>query len=308
MLKLAIITPIYNEVETIGELYRRLHLVLEKDFSEMSHEIIFIDDGSTDGSEAALDQLHQSDPTVKVIHFSRNFGHHAAITAGLDVASGDYVVMMDSDLQDQPEEIIKLYAKMKEGYDVVYGERTVKKYGLAKTMLAGLFNWFIRRSIRQSIVINSTIFRIMTKDVVMSVRQLREEHRYLIGLIGWVGFRHIGVPINHASRFAGVPKYKIGHSLALAIDCIMAFSDYPLRLITRIGFFFVGGSMIVMIYILIKKIIYHTPILGWTSLITVIFTLGGLQIVMLGILGNYVGRNYIETKHRPLYIVRKNIQ
>jgi len=268
MKKISFVIPVYNEEENIAEIYRRLKQALANDFRDFEYEIIFIDDGSQDRSIEVLEGLHNQDSNVKAIQFSRNFGHHIAITAGLDAANGDFVVMMDGDLQDQPEEILKLYNKLREGYDVVYAERANNKFGLIKRVLSRLFNWLIKKLIDEPIVINGTIFRIMTRQTVESIRLLREQNRYIVGIVGWVGFR-------------------------------------PLRLIVRTGLFFVFISFLVGAFIIYKKLFYGVPVLGWSSLISAVLIMGGIQIIILGVIGEYVGRNYIETKNRPLYIVKR---
>lgn len=307
-MKISVVIPIYNEAEVLKVLHKRLKKALQKDFKKWRYEIIFIDDGSTDTTFAELQKLHKEDKNVVVLQFSRNFGHHIAITAGLDYASGDYVVMMDGDLQDQPEEIIKLYTRLQKGYDVVYAIRKNKKHGVIKKILSSGFNMLISKLIREKIVINSTIFRILTKQVNNSIKTLRENNRYVIGIIGWVGYKHSFQEVTHGARFKGVTKYNFRKQIDLAANAIFSFSDYPLRLIIKIGFFFVFLSICMIGYILIKKIIYNTPVVGWSSLITSIFALGGIQIIILGIIGEYIGRNYMENKHRPLYIVRTIIK
>lgn len=305
MKKISFVIPIYNEEENIGELYRRLKQTATGDFKDFEYEIIFVDDGSPDRSVELLENLHNQDRNVKVVQFSRNFGHHIAITAGLDMALGDFVVMMDGDLQDQPEEISKLYNKLQEGYDVVYAERINKKSGLINRALSRLFNAVIRKLIDEPIVINSTIFRIMTRQALESMKLLRERNRYIVGVIGWVGFKHAMQKVEHGKRYAGKSKYDLSKRLSLALSAIFSFSNYPLRLIIKIGLFFVLVAFLVGALILYKKIFYGVPVLGWSSLILAILIMGGIQIIILGVIGEYVGRNYIETKNRPLYIVKK---
>lgn len=305
MRKISFVIPIYNEEENIAELYRRLKQTATNDFKDFEYEIIFVDDGSSDKSFGLLENLHNQDRNVKAVQFSRNFGHHIAITAGLDMASGDFVVMMDGDLQDQPEEILKLYNKLQEGYDIVYAKRINKKSGLINRALSRLFNAVIRKLIDEPIVINSTIFRIMTKQALESMKLLRERNRYIIGVIGWVGFKHAMQEVEHGKRYAGKSKYDLSKRLSLALSAIFSFSNYPLRLIIKIGLFFVLGAFLIGASILYKKIFYGVPVLGWSSLILAVLTMGGIQIIILGIIGEYVGRNYIETKNRPLYIVKK---
>lgn len=300
----SVIIPVYNEEETIPEFYSRLKKTLEKDFSHFNHEIIYVDDGSFDGSYKQLEALSSKDPIVKVISFSRNFGHHIAVTAGLDHATGDYVVMMDGDLQDQPEEIIKLYTKLQEGYDVVAGERINKKFSFFKRTSSRLFVWIIRSLTDKRIIINNTIFRIVTKQVVIEIRKLREMHRYLVGVIGWVGFKHTTTPVEHGKRYAGTSKYTISKQLKLAFDAIVSFSDRFLRLISCLGFVLVVMSAFLICITIYRKITYGIPVLGWASLLTSILFVGGIQIIILGVLGEYIGRTYMESKHRPLYIIR----
>ena len=305
MKKISFVIPIYNEEENIAELYRRLKQVIVSDFKDFEHEIIFVDDGSQDRSIELLEDLHNKDTNVKAIQFSRNFGHHIAITAGLDSAAGDFIVMMDGDLQDQPEEILKLYNRLQEGYDIVYADRLNKKSGLINRVLSRLFNALIKRLIDEPIVINSTIFRIMTRQAVENIKLLRERNRYIVGIIGWVGFRQAVQEVEHGKRLKGKSKYDLSKRLSLALSAIFSFSNYPLRLIVKIGLFFVLGAFLISALIIYKKVFYGVPVLGWSSLIAAVLIMGGIQIIILGVIGEYVGRNYIETKNRPLYIVKK---
>lgn len=308
MKTLSLVIPIYNEEENIPELYRRIKSAIDKDFSQFKYEIILVDDGSSDNSLRLLEELNQKDKNVIVITFSRNFGHHIAITAGLDHASGDYVVIMDGDLQDQPEEILKLYNKLQEGYEVVYGERLNKKFGLKKRFLSFLFNWMIKKLIHEKIIINSTIFRIMTRDVVASIRQLRERNRYIVGLIGWVGYNQTVQYVEHGKRFKGKTKYNLSKQFLLAFNAIFSFSEYFLQLIIKIGLGFVALSILVIGYVLIRKFVYHSPIPGWSSLIISLFMVGGIQIILMGVIGQYIGRIYVEAKNRPLYVIKKVVR
>ncbi len=308
MAKISFVIPLYNEAANVDELHKRLMRVLAADFKDFDYEIIMVDDGSADDTFRSLESLHGQNPKLKVVQFSRNFGHHIAITAGLDMADGDYVVMMDGDLQDQPEEVKKLYAKLNEGYDVVYGERMNKKFSWIKCALSHFFNSFMRALIREPIVINSTIFRIMTRQVADSVKLLKEHNRYILGIVGWVGFKQAGVAVEHGARFGGESKYNFSRQLDLALNAIFSFSHYPLRLVIKTGLVFVGFSIVMAGWVLYNKLIYHTSILGWSSIMLSILMIGGIQIIILGVIGEYVGRNYMETKNRPLYIVRKIIR
>lgn len=303
-MKISIIAPIYNEQETIQELYSRLINALQKDFTEFMYEIILVDDGSSDRSAYLLQKLSETDECLKSIIFSRNFGHHIAISAGLDHATGDYVVIMDGDLQDQPESIKVLYDKLQEGFDVVYAERLNKKFGFFKRACSSLFIRFMKSLMQEKIEINTTIFRIMTRQVVAEVKQLRENQRYLVGVIGWVGFKHTSVPVEHGIRKYGTTKYSFFKQLKLACNALFSFSEYPLRLITFLGFVFMCLSFILVSYLVVRYFFQSVSVQGWTSLIATVLFMGGVQLLVLGIMGEYLGRLYIEIKSRPLYVVR----
>jgi glycosyltransferase involved in cell wall biosynthesis len=305
MPKLSCVIPVFNEEGNILELYRRLKESVSRDFTGFEEEYIFVDDGSTDGSLERMRELHDQDRAVKIIEFSRNFGHHIAITAGLDHATGDYVVMMDSDLQDKPEEMIKLFRKLREGYDVVYGERANKKFPLMKRLSASVFIALLRYLVNEPIVMNSSIFRIMTRQVVENTRLLRERNRYIIGVVGWVGFKHAAQPVEHGERYAGESKYRFSHQIMLALNAALSYSTTALTLITRIGLLFVALALLLGIWIIYAKIMLGMPVTGWTSLLLAILAVGGIQIIMLGMIGAYIGRNYMEDKNRPLYIIRR---
>jgi len=304
MPKLSCVIPVYNEQGNILELYRRLKDAMANDFLGFEGEYIFIDDGSADGSMEIMKELYKADRSVKLIEFSRNFGHHVAITAGLDHTTGDYVVMLDSDLQDKPEEIIKLFRKLQEGYDVVYGDRIRKQFSFMKRVSASVFLSVLRYLVNEPIVMNSSIFRIMTRQVVESTRLLRERNRYVIGVIGWVGFKHAAQPVEHGSRFSGHTKYRFSQQLILALNAALSYSTTALTLIMRIGLVFVALASLLGIWIAYAKIVYGTPVIGWTSLVLAVLVVGGIQIIILGMIGAYVGRNYMEDKNRPLYIIR----
>ena len=306
--KISFVIPIFNEEENIPELYTRLVNSIKKDFSDFDYEIILVNDGSTDSSQKQLEALHQKDNKVKVIEFSRNFGHHIAITAGLDYAEGDYVVMMDGDLQDQPEEVIKLYDLLKSGkFDIVYGHRAHNKFGFFKRFFSKMFNVIFKFLLNESFVISNTIFQIMTKQVVENIRDLREQNRFIVGIIGWLGFSQGVQAVEHAKRYKGKTKYSFSKQVGLALNAIFSFSDYLLKLINKIGFSFILFSVGLITYALYKKIVFDSPVSGWTSLIISIFLIGGIQLIVLGIMGEYIGRTYMEIKKRPLYIVRKKI-
>lgn len=305
MQSLSCVIPVYNEEGTIPELHRRLSEAMQKDFPGFLSEIVFIDDGSTDQTVPIILKLREQDSRVKLVQFSRNFGHHIAISAGLDYAAGDFIVMMDGDLQDQPEEIIKLYQKLQEGNDVVYGERIEKKFSLAKRVNSAVFIAVLRRLVNEPITINTTIFRIMTKQVVENIKLLRERNRYVVGVVGWVGFKHAAQPVEHGERYAGVTKYRLKHQMALAMNAAFSYSTYALTLVTRIGFLFVALSIAASFWILYRKLAYGTSVTGWASIAIAVLGIGGFQTIVLGMIGEYVGRNYIENKNRPLYVIRE---
>ena len=304
--EISIIIPIYNEEENLKELYKRLFKVLLN--LRKTYEMIFVDDGSTDKSFEILNELHKIDNNVKIIQFSRNFGHHIAITAGLDHCTGKLVVLMDGDLQDQPEEIPKLLNKLNKGYDIVYGIKKNRQDKLFKRITSKIFVFLIKKIIQEKIEINNTIFRIMKRKVVLELNKCRETNRYIIGLFGYVGFKQTGIEINHNKRFRGKTKYSLFKMLKLTFDAVFSFSILPLRMTTLIGISISLISFILGTYFILKKIIYSTAISGWSSLIVSIFFLGGIQLIMIGILGEYIGRNYIETKKRPLYSINEFIK
>ncbi|MBI5127053.1 glycosyltransferase family 2 protein [Candidatus Roizmanbacteria bacterium] len=306
-MKISIVIPFYNERGNVNIIYKRLSVTLRKYFRNFSYEIIAVDDGSQDITLELLKKLRKKDNNIKIIGFSRNFGHHIAITAGLDHAAGDYIVMMDGDLQDQPEEIVNLFNKLKKGYDVVYAVRKNKKFGILKKLSSSLFNYIIKFLINENIIINSTIFRIMTKQVKESIGQLRESNRYIVGLVGWVGFKHGYCFVEHGERSNGKTKYNFFKQLDLAINAITSFSDYPLKIANRVGLLLVMASFVLNIYIIFRKFAYNTPIIGWTSLFSSIILIGGIQIILLGIMGEYLGKNYIESKKRPLYVIKTKL-
>ena len=304
---ISIVAPVYNEEDNITPLYTRLTESLKRDFSSFDYQIILVDDGSTDQTVSRLEEICKNDQKLMVIKFSRNFGHHIAMSAGLDAADGDFVVVMDGDLQDQPEEIIKLYNKLNEGYDVVYGERQKKQFSPLKRLFSYLFTKFIKVMVNEKIVINTTIFRIMRRNVVQNIIKLREGNRYLVGIIGWVGFKHVAQPVAHGARKHGRTKYNFKRQLALAADAIFSFSDYPLRLIARVGVFLVFLSVALLLYSIFMKLIYKTSILGWASIMSTILALNGFQFVILGVMSQYLGRTYMQSKDRPLYVIERII-
>ncbi|WP_082374216.1 glycosyltransferase family 2 protein [Ardenticatena maritima] len=299
---LSVIVPIYNEEVVIPELYRRLTSVLER-IGE-SFEVICVNDGSRDNSLALLHDIHRRDARWKVISFARNFGHQAAITAGLDYARGQAVVIIDADLQDPPELIADLLAKWREGYEVVYAVRTEREGETwFKEFTAKLFYRLMHAITNVEIPIDTGDFRLMDRTVVETLRAMRERHRFMRGMAAWVGFRQIGVPYRRHARYAGETKYPLRKMLRFALDGITSFSYFPLQLATYFGFAIALLSVIFIVVVVAMRLSGLHAFEGQaTTLIAVLF-LGSIQLISLGILGEYIGRIYEESKGRPLYVV-----
>lgn len=301
----SIVAPIYNETVNLPELYRRVREVM--DSIGESWELLLIDDGSTDDSADIIRQLADQDDHVRPVIFARNFGHQIAVTAGLDYSQGQAVVIIDSDLQDPPELIPELIDKWREGYEIVYAVRT-ERVGESwfKLFTASLFYRLIFRITDVKIPLDTGDFRLLDRKVVDVLNQMRERHRFLRGMSSWVGFRQVGVAYSRAPRFAGETKYPFRKMLRLAITAVTGFSYFPLQLATFIGFLSAGISILAIpVVAAIRYWGPEEPLLGQaTTLIAVLF-LGGVQLISLGILGEYIGRLYDEAKGRPLYIVRE---
>ena len=308
----SIVIPIYNEGENIPELYERLTVVMEKlcskeGYSQDSYEIIMVDDGSRDTSWQNIKELHEIDRKVKGISFSRNFGHHIALTAGLDYARGSVVIMMDGDLQDPPEEILNMFAKFKEGYDLVYGIRQQRHDPLLKRISSYVFWWILRRFSGVDIPQGQTMLRILSRRLVDVLREMREHSRFIHGMMAWAGFKTATLEVKHNPRIKGKSKYSIPKMLVLALHAVTSFSTVPLRLATYIGLASSFISFIIGMYFIYKRIFYGIPVLGYASIIVSIFFVGGIQLLVLGIFGEYLGRTYKEVQKRPLYIVRESM-
>jgi dolichol-phosphate mannosyltransferase len=298
---LSIVAPVYDEEILLPEFYRRMVAAIEP--LNVPFEIILVNDGSHDNSGQIMDQLHAQDPRVKVVHFSRNFGHQIAITAGTDHATGKCVAVIDSDLQDPPEVIADMYQKWVEGYQVVYGVRSEREGETAfKRATASLFYRLIRRITNINLPLDTGDFRLMDARVVAAMKSMREHHRFMRGLSVWVGFKQTGVSYRRDARKAGVTKYPLRKMLRFALDAITSFSYLPLQLATYSGFVIAGFSVIAIIIAIILRITGSAIAGQATTLVSVLF-LGGIQLIFLGIMGEYLGRIYDEVKRRPLYIV-----
>jgi dolichol-phosphate mannosyltransferase len=300
----SIVAPIYNELENIPELYRRLKEVM--DSTAETWELILVDDGSSDGSTEVICALAKEDKRVRPVIFARNFGHQIAITAGWDYARGAAVVIIDADLQDPPELILEMTKKWKEGYEVVYAVRAEREgESWFKLWTASLFYRIIYRITDVKIPLDTGDFRLMDRKVVDVLRQMRERHRFPRGMSAWVGFKQIGVDYKRAARVAGETKYPFRKMFRLALNAITSFSYFPLQVATFFGFASAGIAIIAIPPVVYLRMTGSQAFFGQaTTLIAVLF-LGGVQLISLGVLGEYIGRLYDEAKGRPLYIVRE---
>jgi dolichol-phosphate mannosyltransferase len=302
MMELSVIVPIYNEEANIDALYTRLKGVL--DSMQISFEFIFINDGSRDQSLRLLHQLAARDERVRYIDLSRNFGHQIAVTAGLDRAAGKAVVIIDADLQDPPELIPELYQKLREGYEVVYARRRSRQgESAAKKLTARLFYRLLASITNISIPVDTGDFRIISHKVVEGLRRMPEQNKFLRGQISWIGYRQTFVEYDRAERAGGETGYTYRKMIRLALDGITAFSDAPLKAATIMGFTVSGIAFLVMLYTLYSRFISHDYEPGWASLMVSILFLGGVQLIAVGIIGEYLARLSANVRQRPLYFV-----
>jgi polyisoprenyl-phosphate glycosyltransferase len=302
---LSVVVPVFNEEEVLPELYRRLKIVLDEIGKD--HELLFVNDGSTDRTLTILDHLREEDPCVKYLNFSRNFGHQIAVTAGIDFARGENIVIIDADLQDPPELIPEILQKRSEGYDVVYAVRT-RRLGepAMRLFLIRCFYRVLDNITGIHIPMNSGDFRLLSRRVANGLRKVREHNRYVRGLTSWIGYPSIGVPYERSARFAGKTKYPFFKLLKFAFDAISSFSYIPLRLAAYVGFFAAALSLAFALYVFILRLAGSQALeqlRGWTSTIIAVSFLGSLQLICLGILGEYIARIYDEAKNRPIYFI-----
>jgi dolichol-phosphate mannosyltransferase len=304
--RLSVVIPLFNEESVLPQLLARVSAVFEG-LGGGPHELIFVDDGSTDGTPEFLHGAAARDGRVVVVSLSRNYGHQAALTAGLEHASGDAVVLMDGDLQDTPEAIPDLVQAFRQGYDVAYAVRVRRKEGwLMRSCYAG-FYWLISLLADMKLPRDAGDFCLMSRRVVEHLNRLPERHRYLRGLRAWVGFRQIGIAVERGARAAGKAKYSLRRLLRLAGDGIFSFSIVPLRLAALLGCFTVGFSVVAALYSLYAKLLLQRSPQGFTALAVSIAFFAGVQLMFLGVIGEYVGRIYEEVKRRPLYLVHEVI-
>jgi polyisoprenyl-phosphate glycosyltransferase len=302
--RLSIVVPVFDETAVIGAIYERTKKVVCA-LDGMSHEIIFVDDGSKDDSYPKMVYIANSDPNVRVIKLSRNFGHQMAITAGIDTAIGDAVVVIDADLQDPPEVIREFVEKWKAGYDVVYGVRE-KREGETKIKLftANLFYRILKSLTNIEIPVDVGDFRLMSRPVVDQLKGLRERDRFIRGLVSWVGFKQTGVYYLRDKRYAGTTKFPFRKMIRFALDGLTSFSSVPLKLASWLGYFTSLVAFLYLCTVFVQKALGYT-VVGWATIMVAVLFLGGVQLLCLGIIGEYLGRIFNESKQRPLYIIQE---
>jgi glycosyltransferase involved in cell wall biosynthesis len=298
----SIVIPVYNEAEVLPSLYNRLTRVMEGLVEP--YEIIFVNDGSRDDSTALLRDFQDRDARVKFLSFSRNFGHQIAITAGLDYSSGQAAVVMDADLQDPPEVIPRLIEQWRKGYDIVFAVRAKRQgEGFFKRATAALFYRLFRRMAATEIPLDAGDFRLMSRRAVEALQSIRERNRFIRGLAGWIGFRQTAVTYVRDVRQAGETKYPLKKMLRFALNGLLSFSVVPLQLASYLGFLISSIGFFYIVYAIGLKLFTDRVVLGWTSVMVAVLFLGGVQLISLGIIGEYIGRIYDEVKQRPLYVV-----
>ena len=304
----SVVIPVYNEASNIPELFKQLKSVL--DSTQKTFEILFIDDGSTDGSMSLLTGLYQKNRgIVRVVNFSRNFGHQLAITAGLNFAHGRAVVIMDADLQDPPELIAEFIKQWEEGFEIVYGLRKEREgETFFKQWSARLFYKLIRATTAIDIPENVGDFYLLDRKVVDIINSLSERHRFVRGLVAWVGYKRFGVPYVRKARFSGKTKYKFWKMVKFSIDAMTSFSFAPLRFVSWLGAFFSVMAFLAILVIIYMRLFTHATIVGWSSLMAVILFIGGIQLLAVGIIGEYIARIGDDVKSRPLYMVGEYLE
>ncbi|WP_080834567.1 glycosyltransferase family 2 protein [Cohnella massiliensis] len=299
---LSVVVPMYNEEEVIETTYRRMTQALEN-LGE-TYELVFVNDGSRDRTANIVRDLGKSDGRVKLVDFSRNFGHQIAVTAGMDYASGRVVVLIDADLQDPPELIPDMVALWRQGYDVVYGKRTVRKgESWFKKTTASLFYRTLHAMTSVSIPLDTGDFRLMDRKVCDAIGSMRERSRFIRGMVSWAGFRQTALEYVREERFAGETKYPLRKMIRLSLDAITSFSTKPLKFAGILGFVMSAAGFVYLIVVLCQRIFTDTTIQGWTSTIVISLLFHGITLSLLGVLGEYIGRTYEEAKRRPLYLV-----
>ena len=304
--KISIVVPLYNEQEVLPLFLQRTDTVLQK--MNVSYEYIFVNDGSCDGSVMWLKQQAQKRPEIKLVSFSRNFGKEAALTAGLECAQADAVVCMDVDLQDPPELIADFYQKFQEGYDNIYGQRVSRdqdswfKRTTAQSFYK-IYNWFASPKMPY----NAGDFRLLSRQAVNAILQLPERERFMKGLFAWVGFKSIAVPYHREARPLGNTKWNYWKLWNLALNGLTASTTIPLKLCTCFGALISLASFVFALWTAYKKIVYGNPVSGYSSIMVAILFFSGVQLITLGVIGEYLGRIFMEVKHRPMYLINEKI-
>jgi polyisoprenyl-phosphate glycosyltransferase len=307
IVKYSIVVPVYNEEEVIHETYRRLTEVMHS--TKEAYELLFVNDGSRDRTAEIIKEYSEQDPAVVLLDFARNFGHQIAITAGMDYARGEAVVVIDADLQDPPELILEMIEKWKQGFDVVYAKRTKRKgETYFKKQTAAMFYRFLRAMTDIDIPLDTGDFRLLDRKVCNQMNSIQEKNRFVRGLVSWVGFKQIAVEYERDERLAGESKYPLKKMLKLSMDGITSFSYKPLKLASYAGVTLSGIGFIYLLVVLYLKLFTDSTITGWSSLIVIQLFFSGIILIILGMIGEYIGRIYDETKNRPLYIVREKYQ
>ncbi|MBU8853122.1 glycosyltransferase [Priestia megaterium] len=307
IIKYSIVVPVYNEEEVIHETYRRLTEVMRS--TKEAYELLFVNDGSRDRTAEIIKEYSKQDPAVVLLDFARNFGHQIAITAGMDYARGEAVVVIDADLQDPPELILEMIEKWEQGFDVVYAKRTKRKgETYFKKQTAAMFYRFLRAMTDIDIPLDTGDFRLLDRKVCNQMNSIQEKNRFVRGLVSWVGFKQIAVEYERDERLAGESKYPLKKMLKLSMDGITSFSYKPLKLASYAGVTLSGIGFIYLLVVLYLKLFTESTITGWSSLIVIQLFFSGIILIILGMIGEYIGRIYDETKNRPLYIVREKYQ
>lgn len=307
MKMISVVVPAFNEETVLDEFYRRCTGVFAN--TAYGYELIFVDDGSTDGTLARLKEYSTLDQNVKILSFSRNFGHQIAITAGMDHAAGDAIVIIDADLQDPPELIPEMINEWEQGYEVVYAKRKKREgESLFKRLTAYTFYRVINAMTATDIPVDTGDFRLIDRAVADSLKTLREKNRFVRGLVSWVGFKQTAVEFERQERFSGETKYPLTKMIRMALNGIFSFSDKPLKIASVMGIVSsVVGFLMILWGFYSKFFMAETTIKGWTSVFVAVLFLGGVQLLTIGIIGEYIGRLYDEVKNRPLYIVKENV-
>ena len=307
MKKISIVIPIYFEEKVLEVIYSSLKDILSK--ISYNYEIIFVDDGSGDKSLKILKGIAIEDKTIKIISFSRNFGHQIAITAGIDEASGDAIIVMDADMQDPPAVILKMLALWEVGYDVVYAKRK-QRHGESffKKTSASIFYRFLNKLTDIHIPLDTGDFRLIDRKIKNDLLRIREKNRFVRGIISWLGYRQTFVEFERQERISGESKYPLRKMIKFALDGITSFSIFPLKIATNIGFFSIIISLLLIFYALFSYIFFPKITLpGWTSILIAVVFFAGIQMLVIGIIGEYIGRIFEESKNRPLYIINEKI-